>query len=60
MSGANERKAWEPGKKQLTTSDLFDGVKIGNKNGVFISYKDIKLACIVADMHIKEMTAPKK
>lgn len=44
--------AWKPGEKQLTNTDLFDGIKIGNSRGGFVSYKDVKSACLVADIYI--------
>lgn len=58
MTNENEMVAWQPGERQLTNADLFDAIKIGDKRGVFISYKDVKLACLVADIYITIIVSP--
>lgn len=46
---------WQPGRNQLTREDLKEGVVMSRKSGAEVTEKEIRSACLVADLLIAFM-----
>ena len=46
---------WESGKIQLTQEDLKEGVMLSRKSGAEVTEKEVRSACLVADLFISFM-----